>query len=172
MRASGAAIRRLVDEWVTAIGLRPEEYGTHSLRRTKASMIYKATGNIHAVQILHGHSKIENTARYLGVDVEDALLRGGMQSLPRSREDAQTTGRGIDDGVVYDRLARAVRLKDGAHAETQGTVKARIATDQFHLQLTKARLESLDDRFQLRAEGFLLRRCRQILVLKTRKPVG
>jgi len=65
---------RLVDEWVPAIGLRPEEYGTHSLRRTKASMIYKATGNIRAIQILLGHSKIENTVRYLGVDVEDALL--------------------------------------------------------------------------------------------------
>ncbi|WP_378952670.1 tyrosine-type recombinase/integrase [Mesorhizobium sp. ANAO-SY3R2] len=65
---------RLVDEWVTAIGLRPEEYGTHSLRRTKASMIYKATGNLRAIQIMLGHSKIENTVRYLGVDVEDALL--------------------------------------------------------------------------------------------------
>jgi integrase len=65
---------RLVDEWVAAIGLRPEEYGTHSLRRTKASMIYRATGNIRAIQILLGHSKIENTVRYLGVDVEDALL--------------------------------------------------------------------------------------------------
>ncbi|MBN9078099.1 MAG: integrase [Rhizobiales bacterium 65-79] len=65
---------RLVDEWVIAIGLRPEEYGTHSLRRTKVSMIYKATGNIRAIQILLGHSKIENTVRYLGVDVEDALL--------------------------------------------------------------------------------------------------
>jgi integrase len=65
---------RLVDEWVTAIGLRRAEYGTHSLRRTKASMIYKATGNLRAVQILLGHTKIENTVRYLGVDVEDALM--------------------------------------------------------------------------------------------------
>ncbi len=64
---------RLVDEWVTAIGLRREEYGTHSLRRTKAAMIYKATGNLRAIQILLGHTKIENTVRYLGVDVEDAL---------------------------------------------------------------------------------------------------
>ncbi|MFK0690726.1 tyrosine-type recombinase/integrase [Mesorhizobium sp. IMUNJ 23033] len=64
---------RLVDEWVTAIGLRPEDYGTHSLRRTKASIIYKATGNLRAVQLLLGHTKIENTVRYLGVDVEDAL---------------------------------------------------------------------------------------------------
>lgn len=64
---------RLVDEWVTAIGLRREDYGTHSLRRTKAAMIYKATGNIRAIQILLGHTKIENTVRYLGVDIEDAL---------------------------------------------------------------------------------------------------
>jgi integrase len=64
---------RLVDEWVTAIGLRCEDYGTHSLRRTKASIIYKATGNLRAVQLLLGHTKIESTVRYLGVDVEDAL---------------------------------------------------------------------------------------------------
>jgi integrase len=64
---------RLVDEWVTGIGLRREDYGTHSLRRTKASIIYKATGNLRAVQLLLGHTKIESTVRYLGVDVEDAL---------------------------------------------------------------------------------------------------
>lgn len=64
---------RLVDEWVGAIGLRPEEYGTHSLRRTKAALIYKATGNLRAIQILLGHTKIENTVRYLGVDIDDAL---------------------------------------------------------------------------------------------------
>lgn len=64
---------RLVDEWVTAIGLRREDYGTHSLRRTNAAMIYKATGNLRAIQILLGHTKIENTVRYLGVDIEDAL---------------------------------------------------------------------------------------------------
>jgi integrase len=64
---------RLVDEWVVGIGLRSDDYGTHSLRRTKASIIYKATGNLRAVQILLGHTKIESTVRYLGVDVEDAL---------------------------------------------------------------------------------------------------
>jgi integrase len=64
---------RLVDEWVSGVGLRREEYGTHSLRRTKASIIYKATGHRRAVQTLLGHTKIENTVRYLGVDVEDAL---------------------------------------------------------------------------------------------------
>ena len=55
------------------IGLPSEEYGTHSLRRTKASLIYKATGNLRAIQILLRHSKIENTVRYLGVDFDDAL---------------------------------------------------------------------------------------------------
>jgi site-specific recombinase XerC len=64
---------RLVDEWVTGIGLRREDYGTHSLRRTKAPIIYKQTGNLRAVQILLGHTKIESTVRYLGVDIEDAL---------------------------------------------------------------------------------------------------
>ena len=82
---------RLVDEWVSAIGLRREEYGTHSLRRTKASIIYKATGNLRAVQILLGHTKIDNTVRYLGVDVEDGSPslrelrsdRGGLSRVPR-----------------------------------------------------------------------------------------
>jgi integrase len=64
---------RLVDAWVVGIGLRSEDYGTHSLRRTKASLIYKRTGNLRAVQILLGHTKIGSTVRYLGVDVEDAL---------------------------------------------------------------------------------------------------
>jgi site-specific recombinase XerC len=54
-------------------GFDANAYGTHSLRRTKASLIYRATGNLRAVQILLGHSKIENTVRYLGIDVEDAL---------------------------------------------------------------------------------------------------
>ena len=64
---------RLVDEWVIGIGLLAEDYGTHSLRRTKASIIYKRTGNLRAVQILLGHTKIESTVRYLGVDIDDAL---------------------------------------------------------------------------------------------------
>lgn len=64
---------RLVDKWVSTVGLDKREYGTHSLRRTKASLIYKATGNLRAVQILLGHTNIENTVRYLGVDIDDAL---------------------------------------------------------------------------------------------------
>ena len=55
------------------IGLDPSNYGTHSLRRTKATLIYRKTGNLRAVQLLLGHSKIESTVRYLGVEVDDAL---------------------------------------------------------------------------------------------------
>ena len=65
--------RSLSDVRLSAVGLKPQDYGTHSLRRTKAAMIYKQTGNLRAVQILLGHTKIESTVRYLGVDVEDAL---------------------------------------------------------------------------------------------------
>lgn len=64
---------RLVDEWIAAIGLAPSVYGTHSLRRTKAALIYRKTGNIRAVQLLLGHTKLDSTVRYLGVEVEDAL---------------------------------------------------------------------------------------------------
>ena len=64
---------RLVDKWVAAVGLNAHEYGTHSMRRSKAAMIYKATGNLRAIQILLGHSNIENTVRYLGVDIDDAI---------------------------------------------------------------------------------------------------
>ena len=61
------------DAWVTAIGLRNSEHGTHSLRRTKAAMIYRVTENIRAIQILLDHTKIGNTVSYLGFDVEVAL---------------------------------------------------------------------------------------------------
>ena len=64
---------RLVSEWVASIGLDPLLFGTHSLRRTKATLIYKRTGNLRAVQLLVGHTKIESTVRYLGIEVDDAL---------------------------------------------------------------------------------------------------
>lgn len=64
---------RLVRHWVTAIGLEPSGYGTHSLRRTKAAEIYRKTGNLRAVQLLLGHTKVDSTVRYLGVELEDAL---------------------------------------------------------------------------------------------------
>lgn len=64
---------RLVDHWVTFADLDPAAYGTHSIRRTKVSMIYKRTGNLRAVQLLLGHTKLESTVRYLGIEVDDAL---------------------------------------------------------------------------------------------------
>jgi integrase len=65
---------RLLASWLRAIGPDPSACGTHSLRRTKASMIYRRTGNLRAVQPLLGHTKVEGTVRYLGIDVDDALL--------------------------------------------------------------------------------------------------
>jgi integrase len=64
---------RLVSDWIASIDLDANRFGTHSLRRTKASLIYRRTGNLRAVQLLLGHRKIESTVRYLGIDVDDAL---------------------------------------------------------------------------------------------------
>ena len=64
---------RLLKQWVTLIGLDPAAYGTHSMRRTKVSLLYKKTGNLRACQLLLGHTKLESTVRYLGVEVDDAL---------------------------------------------------------------------------------------------------
>ena len=64
---------RLVGQWIAGIGLDPRFFGTHSLRRTKATLIYRRTGNLRAVQLLLGHKKIESTVRYLGIEVDDAL---------------------------------------------------------------------------------------------------
>jgi integrase len=64
---------RIVHDWVAEIGLDPTAYGTHSMRRTKPTLIYRRTKNLRAVQLLLGHSKLESTVRYLGIDVDDAL---------------------------------------------------------------------------------------------------
>ena len=64
---------RLVSKWISSVGLDPRLFGTHSLRRTKANLIYRRTGNLRAVQLLLGHTKIESTVRYLGIEVDDAL---------------------------------------------------------------------------------------------------
>lgn len=64
---------RIVHRWVEEIGLDSSCYGTHSMRRTKASLIYRRTRNLRAVQLLLGHSKLESTVRYLGIEVDDAL---------------------------------------------------------------------------------------------------
>ena len=64
---------RIVHAWVASVGLDSTAYGTHSMRRTKVAQIYKKTGNLRAVQLLLGHTKLESTVRYLGIEVEDAL---------------------------------------------------------------------------------------------------
>lgn len=71
--AKEKAYARIVKTWITTIGLDPTLYGTHTLRRTKASLIYRRTKNLRAVQLLLGHTKLESTVRYLGIEVDDAL---------------------------------------------------------------------------------------------------
>src|SRR3974377_1152824 len=72
---------RIVQGWVREIGLDPTAYGTHTLRRTKASLIYRRTKNLRAVQLLLGHSKLESTVRYLGIEVDDALEMGAQTEV-------------------------------------------------------------------------------------------
>ena len=66
-------VARIVDGWVKEIGLDPSAYGTHSVRRTKLTLIYRRTRNLRAVQLLLGHTKLESTVRYLGIEVDDAI---------------------------------------------------------------------------------------------------
>jgi integrase len=78
VRGSGRALStrqyaRLLGDWIASIGLDPLNFGTHSLRRTKATLIYRKTGNLRAVQLLLGHTKIESTVRYLGIEIDDAI---------------------------------------------------------------------------------------------------
>jgi integrase len=72
---------RLLDGWVALIGLDPALYGTHRLRRTKVALIYKRTGNLRACQLLLGHSKLESTVRYLGIEADDALVLSEQTDL-------------------------------------------------------------------------------------------
>lgn len=106
---------RLVDEWVATIGLDCREYGTHSMRRTKASLIYKATGNLRAVQILLGHTNIENTVRYLGVDVDDALTLSERIDMSRMPAFGHVGGRQFALGVesCLSGIDPFLAIKDG-----------------------------------------------------------
>ena len=64
---------RILEGWIDELGLDTAAYGTHSIRRTKPTMIYRRTKNLRAVQLLLGHTKLESTVRYLGIEVDDAL---------------------------------------------------------------------------------------------------
>lgn len=72
-RLSTRQYARLMKDWTRSIGLDPARYGTHSMRRTKATLIYRQTKNLRAVQLLLGHTKLDSTVRYLGIEIDDAL---------------------------------------------------------------------------------------------------
>jgi integrase len=98
---------RLVSAWIASIGLDPNLFGTHSLRRTKATLIYRRTGNLRAVQLLLGHTKIESTVRYLGIEVDDALCDSG-------------TGRRLKYLGRADMLCPCVHGRNGAKSAAVG----------------------------------------------------
>lgn len=85
---------RIVREWVTSIGVKASAYGTHSMQRTKVTQIYKNTGNLRAVQLLSGHTKMDSTIRYLGVALEDALAIAEAIEIWRSRPSSRTAQSG------------------------------------------------------------------------------
>ncbi len=72
---------RIMKTWTQSIGLDPMRYGTHSMRRTKATLIYRQTKNLRAVQLLLGHSKLDSTVRYLGIEIDDALEMSGQVGI-------------------------------------------------------------------------------------------
>lgn len=72
-RLSTRQYARMMKDWTRSIGLDPSRYGTHSMRRTKATLIYRQTKNLRAVQLLLGHTKLDSTVRYLGIEIDDAL---------------------------------------------------------------------------------------------------
>ena len=84
---------RLVAGWIAGIGLNPCLYGTHSLRRTKATLIYRRTGNLRAIQLLLGHTKIESTVRYLGIEVDDALTIAEQVDVSSTRAERTCSAR-------------------------------------------------------------------------------
>jgi len=73
LKSLGIRVSASAKSWITEIGLNHLDYGTHSLRRTKATLIYKRTKNLIAIQLLLGHMELESTVRYLGIEVDDAL---------------------------------------------------------------------------------------------------
>jgi integrase len=92
---------RLLKRWVALIGLDPAAYGTHSMRRTKVSLLYKKTGNLRACQLLLGHTKLESTVRYLGVEVDDALdcRRRSNSERPQWVESGRWDGASWSEGT-------------------------------------------------------------------------
>jgi hypothetical protein len=88
---------------VVSLGRKPSAYGTHSMRRTKVAQIYKKTGNLQAVQLLLGHTKMDSTVRYLGVDIEDAFLLGADRPVTAPPTGAPCAGR--PKPVVHSRCS-------------------------------------------------------------------
>jgi hypothetical protein len=102
---------------VVSLGREPSAYGTHSMRRTKVAQIYKKTGNLQAVQLLLGHTKMDSTVRYLGVDIEDAFLLGADRPVTAPPTGAPCAGpsRSLIRAVVNDLFPLPKWLQTRSH---------------------------------------------------------
>jgi len=98
---------RRLRQWISAIGLNPMDYGTHSLCRTKVTLIYRRTKNLRAVQLLLGHAKLQSTVRYLGIEVEDALEMA-------ERTDVQLAHTGNDHSWSLPAISRVLHSTSSA----------------------------------------------------------
>jgi len=92
---------RIVKGWAAMIGRNPKEYGTHSLRRTKATLVYRRTKNLRAVQLLLGHTKLESTVRYLGIEVDDALEISEQTESWRKERSARRWALSATSGLTH-----------------------------------------------------------------------
>jgi integrase len=100
---------RLVSRWVASIGLDAKLFGTHSLRRTKATLIYRRTGNLRAVQLLLGHTKIESTVRYLGIEVDDAPAIAEQTEVCSTRAERIRSAHPSSSASCQQRNVRIIR---------------------------------------------------------------
>jgi Phage integrase family len=129
---------KIVESWVRSIGLDPNGYGTHTMRRTKATLIYRRTKNLRAVQLLLGHTKLESTVRYLGIEVDDALEIAEQTEFDRARVGAlsRLPAKGSRSKwsacwAVLHRCSSAIAqvVNDGERAARHDLSRARSAID-------------------------------------------
>ena len=116
-----------MDSWVLQLGLDPANYGTHTLRRTKATLIYRRTKNLRAVQLLLGHSKLESTVRYLGIEVDDALEMV-TKSEVRAQSALDKSYEKVNDQEIKFNNDAAHQTYNVAIAKADGNRKVALAT--------------------------------------------
>jgi hypothetical protein len=128
---------RILEGWVEELGLDPADYGTHSMRRTKATLIYRRTKNLRAVQLLLGHSKLESTVRYLGIEVDDRnvlpVVPGLLVAYPKLEMEVSLDSRTVD--LVSDGYDIGIR---GGRAPDSSLVSRRVCAHGAEIEFDTA----------------------------------